>query len=118
MTIITGQAEDSFVVVWFRMAVAALGRGIIEVRPLVAPGAARPEVGPYEWKAALLMVEIDQAVFPIVTIQAVIAEILDVTGHKGRVVYGVAIEAGAFFNRVSHILGIMTGTAVHWCRIV
>ena len=64
------------------------------------------------------MVKTDQAVLSVVTIQAVIPEVLYVTGHKSGVVTSMANKAGVFLNRILHILRVVTRAAVHHSSLI
>jgi hypothetical protein len=118
MAIAAGLIKGPFMDFRFCVAVAALDGGILKVWAFMTSRAVHLRMRPYQWKAACLMVEIYQAVFSIVTVYAVIAEILEVLGHKFRIVLGMAIKAGIFLKLVSQHLRIVAGGAAHRRSIV
>ncbi len=102
----------------FCVAMTALSGGIFKVGAFMASRTVYLRMRTYKGKAAQLMVKINQAVFPIVTVYAVIAKILEMLCHKSRVVLGMAIKAGIFLKQIPQNLRIVARAAVHRRSII
>jgi hypothetical protein len=113
VTIVAGLVKGALMDIGICMAMTALRWCIFEIWPFMTPRTAYLDMRPWEWETAILMVKPDQAVFPIVTIQAIITEILEVSAHQSRVVPGMAIKAGIFLYRISYIIRVMARAAIH-----
>ena len=76
------------------VAANALGGGLLKIGDVVAGGAVEVGMLSGQGKDALVMVEVSHAVLPVMTVQALGAEIVQVLAHKGWVVLGMAVLAG------------------------